>query len=290
MHNARHVASTCVQNGLDRGLTLLDGSPYGSRNPFPSTQIPRWISLTSFQIHWVGAKDLMEPVNKAREPITIVIAVAVRLYRDGLASTLSAQEHLRITGTAATSLEARAAVRSVLPDVVIVDVSFEDVFNVMRESRAECSKTRILAFAVQDDITTIIDYAEAGADGFVTANGSVADLVEAIERTAAGELLCSPRVAAQLLRRAAHHACPSAESVVSRNLTGREGQVFSLLKQGQSNKEIANSLRIAEATVKNHVHNVLSKLQVSTRGQAVASGRLPLKATLERRVSPRRAS
>jgi len=232
----------------------------------------------------------MEPVNNAREPIKILIAVAVRLYRDGLAATLNAQEHLRITGTAATALEAKAAVPDAVPDVVIVDVSLEDVLGLMRALRAECPKSRILAFAVQDDITAILNYAEAGADGFVTASGSVSELVEAIERTAAGELLCSPRVAAQLLRRAAHQGTHSTEDVASRNLTGREGQVFSLLKQGHSNKEIAGALHIAEATVKNHVHSVLGKLQVSTRGQAIASAALPLKATLERRLSPRRVS
>lgn len=232
----------------------------------------------------------MEPVSNAREPITILIAVAVRLYRDGLAATLNAQEHLRIEGTAATPLEARAAVRDVQPDIVIVDVSLEDVLSLIRTLRTESSKSRILAFAVREDITAILDYAEAGADGFVTANGSVSELVEAIERTAAGELLCSPRLAAQLLRRAAHQASRSAEYVAGHNLTGREVQVFSLLKQGQSNKEIGAALNIAEATVKNHVHHVLEKLQVSTRGQAMASGAPPLKATLERRISPRRAS
>jgi two-component system, NarL family, nitrate/nitrite response regulator NarL len=230
-------------------------------------------------------------VNNSRDPITILITVAVRLYRDGLAAALSAQQHLRVLGTAATSLEASATARNALPDVVIVDVSLEDALNLMRSLRSDCAKTRILAFAVEDDITAILNYAEAGADGFVTANGSVADLVEAIERTAAGELLCSPKVAAQLLRRAVHQAKASMDDVAGDNLTGREGQVFSLLKQGQSNKEIAGALNIAEATVKNHVHHVLTKLQVSTRLQAIASGALPVKATLlRRRLSSREAS
>ena len=232
----------------------------------------------------------MKPGNTASDPITIFIAVRVRLYREGLAATLGAQEHLRVNGTAATSLEANTAVHATPCDVVIVDVSLDDVHGLMRALTAECPDTRILAFAVEDDITAILNYAEAGADGFVTANGSVPELVEAIRRTAAGELLCSPRVAAQLLRRAAHQSSHSADDVASRNLTGREGQVFTLLKRGQSNKEIAGALHISEATVKNHVHHVLRKLQVSTRGQAMASGALPAKATLDRPQSPRRAS
>ena len=133
---------------------------------------------------------------------------------------------------------------------------------------ADSSKSRILAFAVREEITTILDYAEAGADGFVTANSSMAELVEAIERTVAGELLCSPQIAGQLLRRAAHERTRSASAGPA--LTSREQQVFSLLRQGRSNKEIGTTLNIAEATVKNHVHRVLEKLQVATRGQAAA--------------------
>lgn len=218
--------------------------------------------------------------NDVRPPITLLIAVAVRLYRDGLTAALSAHEHLRVEATAGTALEAQAAVRHFQPDVVIIDVSLDDVRGLMGAVRTECSRSRILAFAVREEISTILDYAEAGADGFVTANGTVVELVESIERTAAGELLCSPRMAAQLLRRAAHQPAGAPEHAVSPILTHREQQVFALLKQGRSNKEIAIALHIAEATVKNHVHQVLQKLHVGTRGQAVAAGAPALKVRL----------
>ncbi len=212
----------------------------------------------------------MNAASNLPAPITIVIAAAVRLYREGLATTLSAQPHLCIVGTAGTHQEAGAAVHHHRPDVVLVDVSLENALVLMRELRAGNSTSRILAFAVQDDITTILECADAGADGFVTASGSVSELVEAIARTATGELLCSPRIAAQLLRRAAHQARGQAEPA-GEALTNREQQVFSLLKQGRSNKEIASALHISEATVKNHVHHVLEKLHVATRGQAAAA-------------------
>lgn len=214
----------------------------------------------------------MEAPGNGRTPITTLIAVSVRMYREGLAATLGAQAHLRIQATAGTLLETQAAVRSFQPDVVIVDVSLDDALQLMRLVRAENSRSRILAFAVREDITTILHYASAGADGFVTANGSVADLIEAIERAAAGELLCSPRIAAQLLRRASQQTTQSAAGADAATLTRREHQVFCLLRRGQSNKEIAISLNIREATVKNHVHHVLGKLQVATRGQAAAAG------------------
>jgi DNA-binding NarL/FixJ family response regulator len=154
----------------------------------------------------------------------------------------------------------------------------------MRVLRAECATTRILAFAVRDDISDIVGHAEAGADGFVTANSSLAELVEAIRRTAAGELLCSPQIAAQLLRRAARRSDPPHGDGALVELTGRERQVYSLLRQGLSNKEIANVLTIAEATVKNHVHHLLEKLRVGSRSEAIAIGLPMLKATLRPRV------
>src|SRR3954462_11098329 len=117
----------------------------------------------------------MEAVNHGRAQITVLIAVAVRLYREGLAATLNAEEHFRVERTVGTALEAHIAIRELQPDVVIVDVGLDDVRSLMRALRAESSKSRILAFAVREDITAIIDYAAAGADGFVTASGSVAE-------------------------------------------------------------------------------------------------------------------
>jgi DNA-binding NarL/FixJ family response regulator len=232
----------------------------------------------------------MDGDRDLREPIRILIAVEVRLYRDGVAAALNARDHLRVVGTAGTPLDTEAGVRDLQPDVIIVDASFPDVDVLLSTLRAQCSKSRILALAVREDIASILHCAEAGADGFVTTHGAVQDLAEAIERTAAGELLCSPRIAAQLLRRAAHLASRPTEHAVQPVLTNREQQVFAALKQGRSNKEIANALTIAEATVKNHVHHVLEKLQVATRGQAAAVSAPPLKATLRRRAASQRAS
>ena len=219
--------------------------------------------------------------------ISLLIAVAVRLYRDGLSAALGVNARFTIAGTAASALEALTIVRDHRPDVAIIDVSIDQSIELIRSLRAESGATRILAFAVREDISAILEYAQAGADGFVTAQGSIAELVEAIERTVAGELLCSPRVAAQLLRRAAHRREPPDGDARDGALTIREGQVFGLLRQGQSNKEIASALNISEATVKNHVHHLLEKLQVSTRAQAAATTRRLAKATLPERPAAR---
>jgi two-component system nitrate/nitrite response regulator NarL len=232
----------------------------------------------------------MDADSSASKRISLLVAVAVRLYRDGLTLALSAHSAFSIVGTAASAPEALLIVRDHRPDVAIVDVSFDESIELIRALRVESASTYIIAFAVREDIATILEYAEAGADGFVTAQGSISELVEAIKRTAAGELLCSPRLAAQLLRRAAHRREPSADTTPWTGLTIREGQVFELIRQGRSNKEIACALNISEATVKNHVHHVLEKLQVSTRGQAAAGVRRVAKAGLPQRTSARQGN
>jgi DNA-binding NarL/FixJ family response regulator len=230
----------------------------------------------------------MQEEDSTRASVSILLVIGVRLYREGLETTLNAQEHLHVNGSVPTLLEAQAAIRSRQSDLLIVDVSLPDVCRAIRDIRRQGPRPLILALAVREDVGTILDYAEAGADGFVTANASVAELVEAIERTAAGELLCSPRIAAQLLRRAAHAGQPIGPS--GGVLTVREQQVFSLLRMGLSNKEIADALRIAEATVKNHVHHVLEKLRVRSRAQVAATSDAMFNASLSPYSASRQTS
>jgi two-component system, NarL family, nitrate/nitrite response regulator NarL len=214
----------------------------------------------------------MQAVPGPHARLSIVLAVGVLLYREGLAAALEAQDRLHVEGAVATMADAETAVAALQPDVLVLDASLPDVGGAIAAIRRAVPGCRVLVLAVPEDIGAIIGVAEAGADGFVTADATIPDLVEAIERTAAGELLCSPRIAAQLMRRAAR-LDRSPEPAGGPTLTIREQQVFSLLKSGLANKEIASALGIAEATVKNHVHHVLEKLQVTSRGQAAASTR-----------------
>jgi two-component system nitrate/nitrite response regulator NarL len=228
--------------------------------------------------------DVQDP-----KPISVLIAVAVRLYREGLCRALGEQKQLRIAGTASTPSEAQEAVRALQPHVVLIDVAVDNALALMRVLRAEQPRSRILALAVQEEISSILDYAEAGAHGFVTANGSMTDLVNAIESTAAGELLCSPRIAADLLRHATQSTRQQPQPLSGRSFTLREQEVLSLLQEGRSNKEIASALHIAEATVKNHVHHLLEKLQVTTRTQAAVASPSQSRATGRSSLSPRAA-
>lgn len=156
-------------------------------------------------------------------------------------------------------------------------------FELIRDLRSGALRCKILAFAVDEIGADIIECAEAGAAGYVTADASIDDLVMAIERIARSELVCSPRIAAQLFGRISERG--ERWSVEAKTLTSRERQVLECLRQGKSNKEIARTLNIAEATVKNHVHHLLEKLDVTTRAQAVAHA--TLSSSRRRGPSPR---
>lgn len=209
----------------------------------------------------------------AGPPRTSVLIVAdVRLYREGLAGSLSACSRVAVVGTAASRSDAREQVSCLRPGIVIVDVGTRESLELIRDLRAEALPSKVLAFAIEEVAADIIECAEAGAAGYVTAEASIDDLVKAIERIAHEELVCSPRIAAQLFSRISERGVQPAFG--PKTLTSRERQVLNCIRQGKSNKEIAQVLNIAEPTVKNHVHHLLEKLDVTTRAQAAVRSTL----------------
>jgi two-component system nitrate/nitrite response regulator NarL len=208
--------------------------------------------------------------------IGVLIVADVRLYREGLAGSLTSRAHILVLGTSADRADARERVRELRPDVVVIDMATRESLDLVRDLRDEAIAPRVLAFAVEEVASDILECAEAGAAGYVTAEASMDDLVTAIERIARAELVCSPRIAAQLFAHMSERAAQGGtDPFQAKALTSRERQVLECIRQGRSNKEIAQTLNIAEATVKNHVHHVLEKLDVTTRAQAAARAALP---------------
>jgi DNA-binding NarL/FixJ family response regulator len=205
-----------------------------------------------------------------------LIAAGVRLYREGLATSLASRDHLAVVATSASRVDAHARVLALVPDVVVLDMGTEGSLDLIRELRTAAPNVKILAFAVDEVSSDILECAEAGASGYVTSDASIDELAIAIERIAREELVCSPRIAAKLFGRIweSGERSPSGESE-HRTLTSREREVLDLICGGDSNKDIAQKLNIAEATVKNHVHHLLDKLDVATRAQAAARATLP---------------
>jgi two-component system nitrate/nitrite response regulator NarL len=208
--------------------------------------------------------------NVSDSPTRLVLVADIRLYRDGLAATLP-RERLMVVGTASNRAEASAIVHALNPEVVIVDISMPEAFDLMREVRSDLPTAQLIALAVAEDINAIIECAQAGATAYVSVHAGMDDLVRTIEGAAGGELQCSPRIAAELFRRIGDESrVQSLKTSDPTTLSTRERQVLTHLRQSLSNKEIAAHLNISEATVKNHVHHLLEKLQVTSRRKAAA--------------------
>ena len=202
--------------------------------------------------------------------ISVVIVAGVRLYEDGLAKVLGDDEGFEVAATAAGLGQALVRMRQLanVPHVVLLDIGQDDGVEALRAFRDEFPGVQVVALAIREVEEDVIMWAEAGVAGFVVRDASIADLKATLECVARGETLCSPRLAATLLRRVA--ALSQRQLETKTNLTTREREIAGLLEEGRSNKEIAGRLGIELSTVKNHVHNILEKLQVRGRGEAAA--------------------
>lgn len=204
--------------------------------------------------------------------IDVVIISDVKLFREGLVSTLASAEAIRVVGTCEGVPPAIELLRPQHPAVAIVDTTRNGV-SALRAVREALPQAKAIALAIDEAESEILLLVEAGAVAYVTCDASVSELVSVIHAVANGELVCPPRITTLLLRRlATPETSPRADPVPA--LTSREQQMLLLICDGLSNKEIAQRCNIAEATVKNHVHHLLDKLHVRTRAQAAARATL----------------
>jgi two-component system, NarL family, nitrate/nitrite response regulator NarL len=210
-----------------------------------------------------------------REPVSVFIVSDVRIYREGIASNLAHCRDLTVLGTSAGTTDTIERVSSTRPDIIVIDVSATQSPALVRALQDRPAPAKIVAFGVEESEDEILCYAESGVAGYVSRDASMNELIAIIMSVARGELICSPRIAATLFRRVGSLATGRTQIEPNGVLTIRERQVLDCLRESLSNKEIANRLHIAEATVKNHVHNLLGKLQITRRAHALKSS-LPM--------------
>lgn len=201
----------------------------------------------------------------------IVLVSPVRLYREGLAHVLADQPSIDVVGAEARSTDAEQWLTSHEVDIVLFDLAVEGGLAAMRRL-GQSTEAKIVVLGLGDDDGPILECARVGIAGYVTQDSSIPDLIARIREAAADEFTCSPRLAAVLLRNLASSA-PWQATSSSVRLTSREQQIVELIERGLSNKEIARRLTIQLATVKNHVHNILEKLSVRHRADAVRVAR-----------------
>ena len=205
--------------------------------------------------------------------IRVLIAAHIRLYREGLAQVLQREPALSVVGMAASRDEAVVAVAALSPDVLLLDLAMAESRDLVRYLQQAASTVKVVAIGLIEAEGEVLSCAEVGVAGYVPREGSIENLVAAVESVGRGELLCSPQVAGTLLRRLAALARERGPESRGPGLTLREREIVGWIDRGLSNKDIARQLGIEVATVKNHVHNILEKLSVRRRGEAAAKVR-----------------
>jgi two-component system, NarL family, nitrate/nitrite response regulator NarL len=201
--------------------------------------------------------------------IRTAVAGEIAIYREGLAEILDREPGIDVVATATSAEETLEIVARIRPRVVLLDMAMPKSIDAVHAVNATASEVKVLALCVPDIEHEIIACAEAGVAGYVTRQASLTDVIAAVESVVREETLCSPRIAAALLRHVASLAAER-ERALEPCLTARETQVVELLQEGLSNKQIGQRLHIELPTVKNHVHNILEKLNVGRRAEAVA--------------------
>ena len=199
--------------------------------------------------------------------VRVLVSTAARVYGEALASALDREPGIDVVAAAVSPSEAAATLSAVGAEVVVTSSRNAPVIAELLEVRPELN---VVVLAVDDSDAAIVECVEAGATAFALRDASLSEVVQTIRTAATGEPRCSPRATAALMRRVRALAVDARADTANGRLTLRETEIVNLIADGLSNKEIALNLRLEVATVKNHVHNILEKLRVKRRSEAVA--------------------
>jgi DNA-binding NarL/FixJ family response regulator len=201
--------------------------------------------------------------------IRVVIADDQPLMRAGFKAVLEATGRIVVVAEAGDGEEAIRAAHAAHPDVILMDIRMPGLDGI--EATRRLPQYRVLVLTTFGLDAYIVDALRAGASGFLLKDSPAAELVAAVTAVAAGDAVLGPSVTRQLLDQVARRLPPAVDRSddALADLTTREREVLSLLASGLSNAEIADALVVAEPTVKSHVSNLLAKLGLRDRVQAV---------------------
>lgn len=204
---------------------------------------------------------------------TLIVVDDTALSREALAAQLRLWPEVAEVRTSSDAAGA-ALLSAERPDaVLLVSLASVDGLRALRALRAALPTARMVAMAVTDHSDEVVGCAQAEANAILLRDAAMPDLQTAVRGVTRGQTMCPPRVVSVLVRHLAVRSAQSGGPFDDHHLTPREREVLHLLEQELTNKEIAGRLGIEVRTVKNHVHNILAKLQVRRRGEAAARAR-----------------
>jgi DNA-binding NarL/FixJ family response regulator len=208
------------------------------------------------------------------EPIRVLVADDHALYRRGLEMVLSVEPGIEIVGEAGDGAEAIRRAEELLPDVVLMDIRMprRSGIEACTAIKDVAPSTRIVILTISDEESDLFEAVRAGANGYLLKDVPGEDIAEGIRAVVSGQSLISPSMASKLLAEFQSMILRGEErqQLAGPRLTDRELQVLRLVARGMANRDIAAALFISENTVKNHVRNILEKLQLHSRMEAVA--------------------
>ena len=207
-------------------------------------------------------------MTEQAEKIKVLIVDDHQVVRQGLRTFLELHEDIVVVGEAGDGITAVEMVRQLEPDVVLMDLVMPrlDGIAATREIKSKGIPTKVIALTSFAEDDKVIPAIQAGASSYLLKDVAPDELVEAIRAVHRGEARLHPDIAHKLMEQVAHQAGP-ASAPLAEHLTEREREVVRLVAQGRSNAEIAQTLIISDKTVKTHISNVLSKLNLQDRTQ-----------------------
>jgi DNA-binding NarL/FixJ family response regulator len=215
-----------------------------------------------------------DPGRTPGEPIRVLISDDHDLFRKGLRMVLEAEDDIEVVAEAADGQQAVARVEELAPDVVLMDVRMPRMggIDATRTIRQLFPATRIIVLTVSDEQDDLYGAVKAGANGYLLKEVSIEEVADAVRAVYAGQSLISPSLASKLLSdfsgRVGPAADPGAAVTPGPRLSEREVEILKLVALGLGNHDVAGQLQVSENTVRNHVANILVKLQLRAQIEA----------------------
>ena len=213
--------------------------------------------------------------SPASDPIRALIVDDHALFRRGLEMVLAAEDDIELVGEASDGSEAVQKAGESLPDVVLMDIRMPKSSGIeaCRAMKEVAPSSKIVMLTISDEEEDLFEAIRAGASGYLLKDIPLDEVADVVRAVHGGQSLINPSMAAKLLTEFAalnkRDQEEPAEQVPAPKLTDREMQVLKLVAKGMNNRDIAKELFISENTVKNHVRNILEKLQIHSRMEAV---------------------